>query len=188
MSTAAYRTWGGHDYDTTLTGEDCRVPKVISEFKDFITRGNVIDLAVAVVVGSAFTAIVNALVEGILTPLVGMFFGEDFTGMTFTINNSTFSYGLVINAVIYFAVVAAAIFFLVVKPLNVLNERFRRGEDAPAPSPPTDEAVLLAEIRDLLRAQANGDGRSAAPVPPAGPVPPPPGPTRPAGPPSGRGF
>lgn len=163
------------------------MPKVISEFKDFITRGNVIDLAVAVVVGSAFTAIVNALVDGILTPLVGMFIGEDFTGMTFTINNSTFSYGLVINAVIYFLVVAAAIFFLVIKPLNVLNERFRRGEDAPAPSPPTDEAVLLAEIRDLLRAQANGAGRGSAPVP-SGPVPPPPGPAGPVGPPPGRGF
>jgi large conductance mechanosensitive channel len=154
------------------------VPKVITEFKDFITRGNVIDLAVAVVVGGAFSAIVNSLVDGIFTPLIGMLISKDFSEMTFEINGSTFSYGLVINAVIYFLVVAAAIFFLVVKPINVLNERFRRGEDAPAPSPPTDEAVLLAEIRDLLRSQSNGSetiGRSGPVPPPPGPVGPPPG-------------
>jgi large conductance mechanosensitive channel len=156
------------------------VPKVISEFKDFITRGNVLDLAVAVVVGGAFSAIVNALVDGIFTPLIGMLISKDFSEMTFTINGSTFSYGLVINAVIYFLIVAAAIFFLVVKPINMLNERFRRGEDAPAPSPPTDEAVLLAEIRDLLRSQSNGSDA----VRRSGPVPPPPGPVGP--PPGGR--
>ena len=130
------------------------------------------------VVGGAFSAIVNALVDGILTPLIGMIFSTDFSDMTFTINNSVFNYGVVINAVIYFLLVAAAIFFLVIKPINVLNERFRRGEDAPAPSPPTDEAVLLAEIRDLLVMQ-NGGG--AATVPPGSPVPPPPGPAGPPG-------
>jgi large conductance mechanosensitive channel len=146
------------------------VPKVFSEFKEFIARGNVIDLAVAVVVGGAFATVVNAIVEGILTPLIGMVISRDFSEMTFTINDSTFSYGIVINAVIYFLLVAAAIFFLVVKPINVLNERFRRGQEVPPASPPTDEAVLLAEIRDLLRAQSNG-GSGA--IPPSGPVPPP---------------
>ncbi len=149
------------------------MPKILTEFKDFISRGNVIDLAVAVVVGGAFSAIVNALVDGILTPLIGMIFSTDFSDMTFTINNSVFNYGIVINAVIYFLLVAAAIFFLVIKPINVLNERFRRGEDTPAPSPPTDEAVLLAEIRDLL-VHAERAARAAT-VPPGGPVPPPPG-------------
>jgi large conductance mechanosensitive channel len=169
--------WGD---DTTLEGEDCAVPKIFSEFKDFISRGNVIDLAVAVVIGAAFAAIVDAIVTGLLTPLIGMVFSRDFSDMTFTINDSTFNYGIVINAAIYFVLVAAAIFFLVIKPINVLNERFRRGEDAPAPSPPTDEAVLLAEIRDLLRSQGNGRG---AAVPAAGPVPPvpPPGPVDPPG-------
>ena len=106
------------------------MPKVISEFKDFIARGNVVDLAIAVVIGAAFGKIITALVDGIIMPIVGTAMGEDFTGMTFTINNSTFSYGLVINAVIYFLVVAAAIFFLVIKPLNVLNERLRPAREA----------------------------------------------------------
>lgn len=165
------------------------MPRIVSEFKDFITRGNVIDLAVAVVVGAAFTGVVSALAEGVLTPLVAMFAGKDFSRMTFTINDSTFRYGLVINAAIEFVLVAAAIFFFVVKPLNVLNERFRRGEDAPAPSPPTDEAILLAEIRDLLRSQANGSGRGpAGAVPPPGAFPPPAGPPPGSPPPPGRSF
>ena len=154
------------------------MPKILSEFKDFISRGNVIDLAVAVVVGGAFSQIVNALVDGILTPLIGVIFSTDFSEMDFEVNGSTFNYGIVINAVIYFLLVAAAIFFLVIKPINVLNERFRRGEDAPAPSPPTDEAVLLSEIRDLLAMQ---NGARPGAVPPGGPVPPPPGPATPPG-------
>jgi large conductance mechanosensitive channel len=160
------------------------VPKVLTEFKDFISRGNVIDLAVAVVLGAAFTGIVNAVVEGLLTPLIGIVFSKDFSDMTFTINDSVFRYGNVINAVLQFLAIAAAIFFFVIKPMNVLNERFRRGDDRPAPSPPTDEAVLLAEIRDLLRMQGNGGAvppsgpiPPARPVPPGGPVPPP-GPPR----------
>jgi large conductance mechanosensitive channel len=160
------------------------VPKVLTEFKDFISRGNVIDLAVAVVLGAAFTQIVNAVVEGLLTPLIGILFSRDFSEMTFEINDSVFRYGDVINAILQFLAVAAAIFFFVIKPMNVLNERFRRGEDKPAPSPPTDEAVLLAEIRDLLRTQGNGGAvppsgpiPPARPVPPRGPVPPP-GPPR----------
>jgi large conductance mechanosensitive channel len=160
------------------------VPKVLTEFKDFVSRGNVIDLAVAVVLGAAFTQIVNAVVEGLLTPLIGIVFSKDFSDMTFEVNDSVFRYGDVINAVLQFLAVAAAIFFFVIKPMNVLNERFRRGEDKPAPSPPTDEAVLLAEIRDLLRTQGNGGAvppsgpiPPARPVPPRGPVPPP-GPPR----------
>ena len=160
------------------------MPKVLTEFKDFVSRGNVIDLAVAVVLGAAFTGIVNAVVEGLLTPLIGIVFSKDFSDMTFTINDSVFRYGSVINAVLQFLAIAAAIFFFVIKPINVLNEKFRRGEEKPAPSPPTDEAVLLAEIRDLLRTQGRGGAvppsgpiPPARPVPPGGPVPPP-GPPR----------
>jgi large conductance mechanosensitive channel len=131
------------------------MPGVVREFKDFISRGNVLDLAVAVVIGVAFGAIVNAIVEGLITPLVGIFASEDFSEMTFTINDSLFRYGLVINAGIQFVAIAAAVFFLIVKPINVLNDRLRRGEEPKPPSPPTDEAVLLAEIRDLLRAQGS---------------------------------
>lgn len=121
---------------------------MLDEFKKFLFRGNVVDLAVAVVIGTAFTAVVTAVTTGLITPLVGMVASRDFTKMTFDINGSTFSYGIVIDAVIRFVSVAAVVFFLVVKPLNVLAERRRRGESDPA-GPPT-EVELLQEIRDLL--------------------------------------
>ena len=120
------------------------------EFKEFISRGNVIDLAVAVVIGLAVVAIVNAVVAGMITPLIGMIGGNDFGDLDFTINGSTFEYGQVINAVIQFLFIAAAVFFFIVKPVNMLNERRRRGEE-PDPAELSDEAALLTEIRDLLR-------------------------------------
>jgi large conductance mechanosensitive channel len=126
------------------------VSDVYKEFRDFITRGNVIDLAVAVIIGLAFTAIVNAIVSGLITPLIGMIGGNDFSDLGFTINDSTFEYGEVINAVIQFLLIAAAVFFFIVKPINMLNERRRRGEE-PEPEDLSDEAALLTEIRDLLR-------------------------------------
>jgi large conductance mechanosensitive channel len=125
---------------------------MLDEFKKFLFRGNVVDLAVAVVIGAAFTAIVTAISTGLITPLVGMIVSRDFTKMTFTINDSVFSYGIVIDAVIRFVSVAAVVFFVVVKPLNVIAERRKRGEADEAEVPPT-EAELLAEIRDLLAAR-----------------------------------
>jgi large conductance mechanosensitive channel len=126
------------------------VTDVYKEFREFITRGNVIDLAVAVIIGLAFTAIINAIVSGLITPLIGMIGGNDFSDLDFTINGSTFEYGEVINAVIQFLLIAAAVFFFIVKPINMLNERRRRGEE-PEPEELSDEAALLTEIRDLLR-------------------------------------
>ena len=123
---------------------------MLNDFKKFLFRGNVIDLAVAVVIGAAFGAIVAAFSTGILTPLIGMVIGKDLTEMTFTINKSVFSYGIVLDAAIRFVATAAVVFFFVVKPMQLLAERRARGEstdDTPAPS---DEAVLLTEIRDLL--------------------------------------
>jgi large conductance mechanosensitive channel len=125
---------------------------MLDEFKKFLFRGNVVDLAVAVVIGTAFTAIVAAVTSGLITPLVGMIFSKDFTAMTFEINGSEFHYGLVIDAIIRFVSVAAVVFFLVVKPLNVMTERRKRGE-APADAAPPTEAELLTEIRDLLAAR-----------------------------------
>ena len=123
---------------------------LIKEFREFILRGNVVDLAVAVVLGAAFGAVVNSLVKDLLTPLIAMIFGEpDFSALSFTINGSHFNYGAFINAVIAFLSVAAAIFFFVVKPLNVLAARRRAGEDLPPEALPED-IVLLTEIRDLL--------------------------------------
>jgi large conductance mechanosensitive channel len=124
---------------------------MLDDFKKFLFRGNVMDLAVAVIIGAAFTAIVSATVEGLITPLVGMIFSKDFSKMTFEINGSTFSYGIVINAVLYFVSVAAVVFFLLVKPMEALMARRAAGEEPAAAEPvPSDEALLLTEIRDLL--------------------------------------
>ena len=135
------------------------MPGVFKEFKEFISRGNVVDLAVAVVIGAAFTAIVTAVVTGLITPIIGMIAGTNFNDIDFEINGSTFEVGLVINAVIYFVVVAAVVFFGVVRPLNMLEKRRKRGEEPVEPEELSDEAALLVEIRDLLAAQANGGGR-----------------------------
>jgi len=108
---------------------------VLKGFKEFIMRGNVVDLAVAVVIGAAFTAVVTALVKDLLTPLIAAIFGKpDFSNLTFTINGSKFKYGDFINAIISFIIIAAAIFFLVVKPVNALMAR-RKTE------PPVDETT-----------------------------------------------
>jgi large conductance mechanosensitive channel len=164
------------------------VPGVLKEFKDFISRGNVVELAIAVVIGAAFTAVVTSVVEGLITPLVGMIVGVDFRDMDFTINDSTFQYGVVINALIYFLSVAAVVFFLIVKPLNVLNERRKRGEEPVEPESLSDEATLLVEIRDLLAAQngRTGAAPAAAGARDAGPADPPQG--RPGPPPSTTGW
>lgn len=124
---------------------------MLEDFKKFLFRGNVVDLAVAVVIGAAFTAIVTAISTGLITPLVGMVIGKDFSNMTFELNGSTFSYGLVINAIIQFVGIAAVVFFLVVKPMQALAERRAAGQEEELAAPTTDE--LLAEIRDLLAAK-----------------------------------
>jgi large conductance mechanosensitive channel len=126
---------------------------MLSGFQKFILRGNVIDLAVAVVIGAAFTRVVNALVDGIINPLVAAVFGETDLGSvgTFTINGARFSIGLVLDALLNFVLVAAAIYFVIVVPVTRLQELRRREELEPDEEPaPSDEAVLLAEIRDLL--------------------------------------
>jgi len=99
-------------------------------FREFIMRGNVVDLAVAVVIGVAFGAVVTALVKGILTPIIGAIFGtHDFSALHFTINGSVFQYGLFINALISFVLIAAAVYYVVVVPMNKLAERRQRGQD-----------------------------------------------------------
>ncbi|MEY2423431.1 MAG: large conductance mechanosensitive channel [Acidimicrobiaceae bacterium] len=127
---------------------------MLKEFKAFIMRGNVVDLAVAVVLGAAFGAVVTSLVENIITPLIGIPGKTDFGSLHFTINDSVFRYGQFLNTLISFVSIAAAIFFFVIKPLNMLAERRKRGEAAEEDTPaPSDEALILAEIRELLRAQ-----------------------------------
>ena len=108
---------------------------MLRDFKQFLLRGNVVDLAVAVVVGAAFGAVVAALVADLLTPLIAAIFGKhDFSALTFTIHKSTFRYGHFINAVIAFVTIAAVVFFFVVQPINALMRR-RRTE------PPVDETT-----------------------------------------------
>jgi large conductance mechanosensitive channel len=121
---------------------------VLKEFRDFLMRGNLIELAVAVIIGIAFGAVVKSLVDNIFTPIIGMIGGVDFKDETFTINDSVFRYGLFINDVIYFVLVAAAVFFFVVKPVNAVMKRIRKPEEV-APDAPTETALLI-EIRDLL--------------------------------------
>jgi large conductance mechanosensitive channel len=100
--------------------------RMLKEFRQFILRGNLVDLAVAVVVGTAFTALVNSLVTAIFTPLIAAIFGkQDFSNLTFTINGSRFLYGHFINALITFVLIATVMFFLVVKPVNALLVAFK---------------------------------------------------------------
>jgi large conductance mechanosensitive channel len=132
---------------------------VFKEFKEFISRGNVIDLAVAVVIGAAFGRVINSMVDNFFTPLIGMLGAFDFSRWHWTVRDSTFGFGLIANALVAFLLVAVAIFFFVVKPMNVLAARRRRGE-APEPEEVSDEVALLTEIRDLLR-----EGRSRTQVP-----------------------
>lgn len=106
-----------------------------AEFRTFILRGNVIDLAVAVVIGAAFSAIVNSLVENLITPLIAAIGGQpDFGALSFTINNSEFRYGAFLNALISFLIIALVIFVFVVKPMNVLLARFKPTDEEPAPT------------------------------------------------------
>jgi large conductance mechanosensitive channel len=105
---------------------------VLKEFRDFLLRGNLIEIAVGLVLALAFTAVVTALVEDLITPLIAAIFGKpDFSGLTFTINDSTFRYGSFLNALLSFVLIAAVLFFLVVRPMNALAAR-RAGSQEPS--------------------------------------------------------
>jgi len=125
---------------------------VLKGFREFITKGNVIDLAVAVVIGAAFTTVINAVVEGLITPLIAAIFGEPNLNEvgTFTINGAVFSIGIILTALINFLLVAAAVYFVLVAPMNAYREMRARGEEEEPEAPPEDLLVLL-EIRDLIR-------------------------------------
>jgi large conductance mechanosensitive channel len=124
----------------------------LNEFKKFLIRGNVVDLAVAVVIGAAFTSVVNALVSGLITPLIGALGGNhSFAGLKFVINGSTFAYGDFINALISFVIVAAVVFFLVIQPVNHLVRLATRNQDKKEIEKKDPQVELLEEIRDLLK-------------------------------------
>jgi large conductance mechanosensitive channel len=108
---------------------------MLNEFKKFILRGNVVDLAVGVVIGAAFTTVVNSVVKDMITPIITIFgSSKRFADAHFTIRGSEFLYGDFLNTLISFLIVAAVIFFIVVQPINKLNERFGGGKDTEAPT------------------------------------------------------
>lgn len=136
------------------------------EFKEFAIKGNAIDLAVGVVIGAAFGKIINALVEHMIMPIIGLFSGGvNFTSLKLTLINpaaiaglgstkpATLEYGLFIQALVDFLIVALALFSMI-KVLNTLKRQEKEAAPAPEPTPPSTEEVLLSEIRDLLKQRA----------------------------------
>jgi large conductance mechanosensitive channel len=123
------------------------------EFRDFINRGNVIDLAVAVIIGGAFGAIVSSLVNDIIMPLIGLLMGGvDFASLAIQVGDAQILYGSFIQAVVNFLLIAFVL-FLIVRGFNKMQERQAKEEEAAPPPPPepSSEEKLLAEIRDLLK-------------------------------------
>jgi large conductance mechanosensitive channel len=126
---------------------------VLQEFRDFLLRGNIVELAVAFVMGLAFAAVVNSLVANLLMPVIAMIIGKpDFSGLTFTINEAVFRYGAFITDVIQFVAIAAAVFFFVVKPVQAALARFQREPiEEGTPDEERRHQELLAALNRLAR-------------------------------------
>ena len=127
---------------------------MLKGFREFVMRGNVVDLAVGIVIGIAFGAVVTSFVNGIINPLIAAIFGKpnlDRVG-TFTINNAHFSIGVVLTALVNFVFVAAAIYFFVVQPVNAMRARYEKPASVEDTGP--SEVELLTQIRDELRTKA----------------------------------
>jgi large conductance mechanosensitive channel len=128
------------------------VRKILDEFKDFVARGSVVDLAIAFVMGVAFSALITSFVDSIINPFIGAIFGQpSFAGLTIDLwSGAVLRYGAFLNAVLNFLAVAFAVFFFIVKPYNYWKAS-NEEEEAPPPPPEDDESVvLLREIRDSL--------------------------------------
>jgi large conductance mechanosensitive channel len=141
------------------------VSKMVQGFKDFIMRGNVVDLAVGIVIGAAFTAVVTAFTNGFVKPLIQLMGGGTGVGAgTWKAKDGVvFDYATFLNAIITFLITAAVLYFLVVLPLNLLAERRRRGEEPP-PKTPSEDILLLTQIRDLLAQNATASGAQSGAV------------------------
>jgi large conductance mechanosensitive channel len=144
-------------------GRGSIVKDISTGFKNFIARGNVVDLAVAVVLGAAFGAIVKAFIDGIIGPLISLIFGKpDISSLgNFRINHTDFLVGTVLNGVLQFVLIAAAIYFVIVLPMNKLAERRKRGL-VEEPQAPAEDILLLQEIRDLLASRPSPAVRNDA--------------------------
>jgi large conductance mechanosensitive channel len=166
---------------------------VLKGFKDFLLRGNVVELAVAVVVGTAFTAIVTSITTNLILPILAAVGGTNVNGLAWQLVDgnakSVIDFAAIINAAITFLIIAAVVYFVLVLPMKMIQERRRRGEET-GPSEPTDVEVLL-EIRDLLRQQQSQQsmpqGTGPFPGGQPGQYPPGPGGPGPAGPPPPQG-
>ncbi|HYY63228.1 MAG TPA: large conductance mechanosensitive channel protein MscL [Gaiellaceae bacterium] len=125
---------------------------MLKEFRDFLFRGNIIELAVAFVMGVAFAAVVNSLVNNLVTPVIAMIIGRpDFSNLTFTINDAVYRYGAFLTDVIKFVAIAAAVFFFIVKPVNALIARFRSPVEEGMPDEERRHQELLAALGQLGR-------------------------------------
>ena len=121
--------------------------EMLKEFRDFLMRGNIVELAVAFVIGVAFAAVVNSFVNDLVMPIIAMIIGKpDFSDLTFTINDAVFRYGAFITAVITFVAIAAAVFFVVVKPMQVMAARRAKGEPEAIPDDERRHQELLAAL------------------------------------------
>jgi large conductance mechanosensitive channel len=121
---------------------------MLKEFRDFLLRGNIVELAVAFVMGLAFAALVNSLVNDLITPLIAMVIGKpDFSDLTFTINDARFRYGAFLTAVIQFLSIALAVFFFVVRPVNALMGRFQSPVEEGMPDEERRHQELLAALK-----------------------------------------
>ena len=130
---------------------------MLKEFRDFIMRGNVVELAVAVVMGAAFGAVITAFSAAFITPLIALLGGKaDFSDLTLTISGTEFPYGEFLNALISFLIIAAVVFFFVVRPMNTLMQRLKHTDEEP--EAPSAEVTTLIEIRDLIAAQRGTGG------------------------------
>ena len=153
--------------------------RVLQGFKDFISRGNAIELAVGVVIGAAFGAVITAVQDGLIAPLIAMIFGEPDISDIWVIGakgEAKINMGLILNALLQFLITAAAVYFVIVLPLNALAERRKRGIEA-EPERPSEDILLLQEIRDLLAAQPTpalradtGQVPGTGPAAPGGPA------------------
>jgi len=122
---------------------------MLKEFRDFLLRGNIVDLAVAFVIGLAFAALVNSLVKDLILPVVAAIIGKpDFSNLTFTIHDAKFRYGAFITSAIQFVAIAAAVFFFVVKPVDMLMKRFRSPAEEGVPDEERRHQELLAALRE----------------------------------------
>ena len=125
---------------------------MVQEFKDFAFKGNIVELAIAFVLGGAFASVVNSLVDNVIMPIVAAIFGQpDFSRLALSIGNSEIAYGRFVDDVVAFALIALALFFFVVKPFQAINEQRAEEEEAAEPAPDPDDIVLLREIRDALK-------------------------------------